>query len=138
MTFHPPSSANRTILLVEDEPFVRDATRRILQNAGFQVLCARDAQEALAVYGRAGENVDLLMTDLVLPGRSGLELAQDPRIRAAATQVLLTSGYGESINQCVESGTHFLAKPYSRHSLLEKIEQIFSGPCFAHAANQAS
>lgn len=138
MSFNPLSSTKRTILLVEDEPFVRDASRRILQNAGFQVLCAADAEEALAAYAQATDKIDVLMTDLILPGRSGLQLAQDPRIRAATTQVLLTSGYGESINQCADSGTHFLAKPYSRRSLLEKIEEIFSAPCFAPAASQAS
>ena len=138
MAFHPQSFASRTILLVEDEPFVRDATRRILQNAGFRVICAADAQEALAACGQASEGIDVLMTDLVLPGRSGLELAHDARIRAATTQVLLTSGYGEGVSECLESGTHFLAKPYSRQSLLEKIEEVLSVRCFERAAGQAS
>lgn len=138
MTSHSLSSAKCTILLVEDEPFVRDATSQILQKAGFQVICAANAQEALAAYDQTHENIDVLITDLVLPGRSGLELVQDLRRRSSATEVLLTSGYGEAAGQCEDWGTHFLPKPYSRQSLLEKIEQIFSARCFAPAASQAS
>ena len=130
----------RTILLVEDEPFVRDATRRILQSAGFTVLAAADAQEALATYEQAGQNVDLLMTDVVLPGRSGFQLVRDLRLRSSATSILLTSGYGESAaeSDSSDSGTHYLPKPYSRQSLLEKIEQILGATSFERAATQAS
>jgi two-component system, cell cycle sensor histidine kinase and response regulator CckA len=137
MTLH---TKQPTILLVEDEPFVRDATRRILQNAGFQVLSAADAQEALAAYDQAGQRVDLLMTDVVLPGRSGVQLVHDLRLRSSTTSVLLTSGYGESADQCESSepGTHYLPKPYSRQSLLAKLEQIFSMRPIERVATQAS
>jgi CheY-like chemotaxis protein len=138
MTLRSQSSAKFTILLVEDEPFVRDATRRILQNAGFQVLAAADAQEALAAYDHAEGNIDLLMTDAVLPGRSGMELAQDVRLRSSATEVLLTSGYGEDGVQCEKSGAHYLPKPYSRQSLLEKIADIFNARRFEPATSRAS
>lgn len=130
MTLHNSSSRNecRRILLVEDETFVRDATRRILQNAGFEVLPAADAQEAFAACERSGQDIDLLMTDIVLPGRSGLQLLEDFQLRSPRTLILLTSGYGESIGEhdLSESTAHYLPKPYSRQSLLEKIEQIFS------------
>jgi two-component system, cell cycle sensor histidine kinase and response regulator CckA len=130
----------RTILLVEDEPFVRDATRRILQNAGFQVVSAADAREALAAYDQAGASIDLLMTDVVLPGRSGFQLVQDLRLRSSSTAILMTSGYGDSRTESdsSDSGTHYLPKPYCRQSLLEKIEQIFSDSSFEGAATQAS
>ncbi len=138
MTLRSQSSSRRTILLVEDEPFVRDATCRILQNAGFQVLSAADAQEALATYDHVGERIDLLMTDVVLPGRSGMELVQDLRVRSSTTGVLLTSGYGESIIECQEFGAHYLPKPYSRQSLLEKIAEIFSARCCEPTRSRAS
>ena len=138
MTLRSQSCPGPTILLVEDEPFVRDATRRILQTAGFQVLSAADAQEALATYEHAEGNIDLLMTDIVLPGRSGTELVQDLRLRSSATEVLLTSGYGESGIQCEESGAHFLPKPYSRQLLLEKIAEIFNARCFESTRSRAS
>ena len=138
MTLRSQLPAKCTILLVEDEPFVRDATRRILQNAGFQVLSAADAHEALATYDRAGATIDLLMTDVVLPGRSGMELVEDVRQRSCGTAVLLTSGYGENGDQCEESGTHYLPKPYSRQTLLEKIAEIFNGRHFEPATSRAS
>lgn len=144
MTFQTCSSgrehlSRRTILLVEDEPFVRDATRRILQNAGFDVLSAADAQEALAAYEQAGHSIDLLMTDVVLPGRSGFQLVEDFRLRSSTTSILLTSGYGEfgAESASSDSGTHYLPKPYSRQSLLEKIEQIFGTNSFERAAVHA-
>ncbi len=117
---------------------MRDATRRILQNAGFQVFSAADAQEALVTYDQAGENIDLLMTDVVLPGRSGMELVEDVRLRSCATEVLLTSGYGENEAECEESGAHYLPKPYSRQSLLGKIAEIFKTRHFEPATSRAS
>jgi CheY-like chemotaxis protein len=132
------SSAKHTILLVEDEPFVRDATCRILQNAGFTVWSAADAQEALATYDQGGEHIDLLMTDVVLPGRSGFQLANDLRLRSSTTSILLTSGYGETAAECIDSSTHFLPKPYSRQSLLDKINEIFDPRPLRCAATQAS
>ncbi len=122
----------RTILLVEDEPFVREATCSILERAGFQVLPAEDAQEAMEVYQAATHNVDLIMTDMVLPGKNGDELGRDMRRHSPDLAVLLTSGYGEASAQTEspETRTYFLAKPYSRRSLVEKIESIL---CAARA-----
>src|SRR6266496_3587662 len=73
------SGRRRRILLVEDEPFVREATCSILRNAGFEVLPAEDAREAMKVYEECGQSVDLVMTDMVLPGRTGQQLGQDLR-----------------------------------------------------------
>jgi FixJ family two-component response regulator len=66
------------------------------------------------------------MTDMVLPGATGQQLGQDLRLRSPEVRVLMTSGYGnpEHNGEVPESHTYFLAKPYSRRTLLEKIEQI--------------
>ena len=116
----------RTILLVEDEPFVREATCGILQSAGFMVLSAQDAQEAMEIYQQRTCAIDLLMTDLVLPGKDGDELGREVRKLSPEVTVLLTSGYAEAANEAEspENRTYFLAKPYSRRSLVEKIEAI--------------
>lgn len=116
----------RTILLVEDEPFVREATCSILERAGFQVLPAEDAQEAMEVYEVRGRKVDLLMTDIVLPGKNGDELGKEMRQHSPDVAVLLTSGYGGAaqVTESPETRTYFLAKPYSRRALVEKIEAI--------------
>lgn len=116
----------RTILLVEDEPFVRDATWRILQNSGFDVISTANGQEALTAF-ESSPTVDLLISDVVLPGISGRQLARDLRSRCENLAILLTSGYGEASAESViaEPGTYYLAKPYSRQSLLESVEHIF-------------
>lgn len=122
---HQPTG---TILLVEDEPFVREATSLILQSAGFEVLAARDAEEARALYEQSGQSLDLLMSDLVLPGRSGRQLGSDVRCRWPGLPVLLTSGYLEADpdREASDASTFFLQKPYSKTELVAKLEMILS------------
>jgi DNA-binding NtrC family response regulator len=133
-------SRRRIILLVEDEPFVREATCSILEAAGFEVLPAQDAQEAMRIHEECKWRIDLVMSDMVLPGRSGEQLGQDLRERSPEAVVLITSGYGnaEYELEAPESRTYFLAKPYSRRTLLEKIEKILAPPQRARAAGKAS
>ena len=144
MTLQPQAYAShrprrQTILLVEDEPFVREATRSLLQHAGFEVLPAADARDATRVYEECKQRIDLVMTDMVLPGRSGRQLGQDLREHSPEIVVLVTSGYfnAEVETEAPASRTYFLAKPYSRRTLVEKIEKIL-GAAVARAATQAS
>lgn len=129
----------RTILLVEDEPFVREATCSILQHAGFEVLPAADAREATKLFEGRPCGIDLLMTDLVLPGATGQQLGQDLRMRSPALVVLVTSGYDSPDFDTETPGSHtyFLAKPYSRKTLLEKIERILEAGALSRPATQA-
>src|SRR5258708_38477770 len=98
----------RTVLLVEDEPFVREATCGILESAGFEVLPAKDAQEAMKVYQERKRGIDLVMTDMVLPGRSGEQLGQDLRERAPELAVLVTSGDSNPQSETATPGS----RPY--------------------------
>ena len=129
----------RTILLVEDEPFVREATCSILEHAGFEVLPAEDARDAMKVYEQCQRGIDLVMTDMVLPGRSGEQLGQDLREHSPEVMVLVTSGYDNPEYETEASGAHmyFLAKPYSRRTLVEKIEKILAAAPLGRAATQA-
>ncbi len=129
----------RTILLVEDEPFVREATCSILESAGFEVPPAEDARDAMKVYEERQRGIDLVMTDMVLPGGTGQQLGQDLRQRSPEVVVLVTSGYSnpEYDTEAPESRTYFLAKPYSRRTLVEKIEKILGAVSLARAATQA-
>ena len=119
----------RIVLLVEDEPFVRDATCRTLEKAGFEVFPTADAQEAMNAYALLNGNIDLLMTDITLPGRSGRELSLELRSKSAKLPILLTSGYNanadEGTQESQDTGTHFLPKPYSRLELVAALEKIF-------------
>ncbi len=146
MTLQPYATAKqndrprrRTILLVEDEAFVREATCNILEHAGFEVLPTEDAREATKVYEECKCGIDLVMTDMVLPGRTGQQLGQDLRQHSPQVVVLVTSGYSnaEYETEAPESRTYFLAKPYSRRTLLEKIEKILATVPLACAASQA-
>lgn len=142
MTLQPcplPNVPKRTILLVEDEPFVRDATCGILQHAGFEVLPAIDAPDAMKIYQACPRPIALVMTDMVLPGRSGLQLGHDLRQLSPEVVLLVTSGYTnpEYEVEAPESRTYFLAKPYSRRTLLDKIEKILRPSSLTQAAAQA-
>jgi len=144
MALQPYVTANdrtrrRTILLVEDEPFVREATCSILEHAGFEVRPTGDAREATKAYETCQREIDLVMTDMVLPGRSGEQLGQDLRERSPQIVVLVTSGYSnaEYEMEAPESLTYFLAKPYSRRTLIEKIEKILAIVSLRQAAAKA-
>lgn len=132
-------SRRRTILLVEDEPFVRHATCGILEHSGFEVLPAEDAQDAMKIHGECQRGIDLVMTDMVLPGRSGQQLAEDLREHSPDVVVLVTSGYfnSEYETEVPESHIYFLAKPYSRRTLVDKIEKILAATPLARPATQA-
>jgi DNA-binding NtrC family response regulator len=135
----PDSLRRRIILLVEDEPFVRDATCSILEHAGFEVLSTKDAQEATEVYETCEQTIALVLTDMVLPGRSGQQLGEDLRVRSPQVVVLVTSGYGnpEYETEVPGSLTYFLPKPYSRRTLLDKIEKILATGPLALVVRQA-
>ncbi len=127
------------ILLVEDEPFVREATCGILQHAGFEVLLAEDARKAIKVYEGSHRRIDLVMTDMVLPGGTGKQLGQDLRQRSPEVVVLVTSGYfnPEYETESPGSRTYFLAKPYSMRTLVSKIEKILGAESGKRGAKQA-
>lgn len=116
---------SETILLVEDDSAVRRLSRKILERAGFVVLEAADGPDALQLFDRLGHSVDLLLTDLVMPGGiSGIELATELRIRNPKLPVILTSGYSaETAGREVTLGNYqrFLEKPASPAELLAAV-----------------
>jgi DNA-binding response OmpR family regulator len=128
------------LLLVEDEPFVREATCCILESAGFEVLPAEDAQDAMKVYEECKRGIDLVMTDMVLPGRSGERLGQDLREQSPKVVVLVVTSGSSNLEYETEklgSRTYFLAKPYSRRTLVEKIATILGAVSLGRGASQA-
>lgn len=129
--------ARRTVLLVEDEPFVREATRTILEHAGFEVLPAVDTRDAMKVYEEYSKRIDLVLTDMVLPGGTGQQLGQELRQRSPEIVVLVTSGYSEQEEmEAPEERTYFLAKPYSRRTLIGKIEEVLAAVPLGRTATQ--
>jgi CheY-like chemotaxis protein len=115
-----------TILLVEDEPAVRQLFAQALARAGYRVHEARNGLEALKVFEQHGDTVDLLLTDMRMPFMGGAELAQQLRARRGSLKLLCISGYAGG-NELEFSGD-FLAKPFSREQLLAKVREILDRP----------
>lgn len=116
-----------TILLVEDEAFVRKATSEALESAGYRVLTAENATQALQVLGEYAEPVNLLLADVVMPGINGHELARDFSALCPQTRVLLMSGYEEQLTSCEQSvhrRPEYLAKPFSIPMLLKRVREV--------------
>jgi CheY-like chemotaxis protein len=117
-----------TVLLVEDEDDVRELTREVLGGAGYAVLEAARPDEAMRLAGQQAGSIDLLLTDVVMPDRSGLALAQQLASLYPQMRVLYMSGYTEDRVRVLGPGTAFIAKPFTPDSLLAKIRQTLRGP----------
>jgi PAS domain S-box-containing protein len=119
-----------TVLLVEDEPLVRRAARRILERNGYTVLEAENGKRALA-HARSGEHtIHLLLTDVVMPVLGGRELAEEVLRLHPDTCVLYTSGYtGGSLASrgALEPGIALLEKPFSAESLTRAVRAVLDG-----------
>ncbi len=125
-----PRGGAGTILLVEDEEAVRTLAERMLAGGGYEVLVAADATQALELSGSRDGPIDLLLTDLVLPGLPGAELAALMRELRPGLRVLGMSGYaGDEIEpgSAAPEGLPMLAKPFSRAELLARVGEALDG-----------
>ncbi|MEO7912257.1 MAG: PAS domain S-box protein, partial [Roseiflexaceae bacterium] len=122
---HSNARGDETILLVEDEPAVRELAVRVLRGQGYTVLEASDGLEALRVVEQADTtHIDLLVTDVVMPSLGGGELAERLIVMRPNIKVLFTSGYTEDAMLHagqLASGTHFLHKPFAPATLAQKV-----------------
>jgi two-component system cell cycle sensor histidine kinase/response regulator CckA len=124
----PPAAAGTaTVLLVEDEDALRAVAVRMLSRSGYRVLAAADSGEALRLARADGEPIDILVTDVVMPGISGPELAK--RIEAArpGMKVLFMSGYSGDALGTLEDGVGFIQKPFSMESLAARVREVLDG-----------
>ncbi len=113
-----------TVLVVEDDERVREVAVGTLRDAGFQVIAANDAPQALAFLDRTGP-IDVLFSDIVMPGgMSGIELAQDARRRRPSLPVLLATGYAGPVGSLANHGFEVLAKPYDQSMLGHRIMEM--------------
>jgi two-component system cell cycle sensor histidine kinase/response regulator CckA len=117
-----------TVLLVEDEVFVRDVTQEILQAAGYRVLTAGDGVAAKRLYDEFEPEVDLLLTDMVLPGENGAELAARLRRHNQQLEVLFVTGYAGQIAVLKDAGEEYLLKPFCIEALLRKVGELMDEP----------
>ncbi len=118
---------SETVLLVEDETSVRRLACKILEERGYQVLEAGDAREAAEISERHSEPIHLLLTDVVLPGVNGRELAERLLVDRPNMHVLYMSGYTDHAvlrDSILKSGANFLQKPFSPLSLASKVRDV--------------
>jgi CheY-like chemotaxis protein len=124
---HPPrAQSGESILVVEDDSEVRAYSVESLRSLGYQVLEARDAASALAVV-ETGVKIDLLFTDVGLPGRNGRELADELARTHSHMPVLFVSGYTRDAivqNGMLEPGVHLLNKPFTMDELAAKVREV--------------
>ena len=113
---------SETILLVEDEPAVRQLFSQALMRAGYRVHEARNGNEAMQLFEQHGDSVDLVLTDMRMPFMGGADLARELRSRRQTLKLLCISGYPGGTD--LEFSDDFLAKPFSRDELLAKVREV--------------
>ena len=118
---------SETVLLVEDEESVRQLVRETLASRGYHVIEAENGQSGLALANAHAGSIDLIITDVVMPGMSGRELADQLVAKRPEIKVLYLSGYTEDTivsEGTIESGKAFLQKPFTLHSLSRKVREV--------------
>jgi len=127
---HATSSAltgSETVLACEDDPAVRGITARILAAAGYTVLLAQNAEDALRRAGAHPDRIDLLITDVIMPDMNGRDLADALAAVRPGLRILFVSGYAATAiahHGVLEAGVEFLEKPFSRQQLLQRVREV--------------
>lgn len=125
-----PDTRCETILLVEDEAYVRDITQEVLEMCGYTVLSAKDANEGISIFEQHQGEIHLLVTDVVMPGMNGRELAQRLMARRPSLKAIFISGYTD--NAVVRNGFEdpksvYLQKPFTLEALSRKVREVIGG-----------
>ena len=127
-----PDGGHETILLVEDEAPLRRLARQMLQRHGYRVFDAGTGVEALAVWKERHTEIDLLLTDMIMPGGwTGLELADKIRADKNDLRIIYSTGYSPdafSPNLRLKEGVNFLAKPYHPNLLIQTVRHCLDSP----------
>jgi len=124
------TGSGETVLLVEDEDFVRGVTREVLEIAGYHVLEASNGESALQVFNENGGKVDLVLTDVVMPGMNGRDLGERLAAMSPRLKMLFMSGYTE--NAVLRHGLEkdcaaYLQKPFALETLIAKVREVLHG-----------
>jgi PAS domain S-box-containing protein len=124
------ATGDETILVVEDEEALRQLTQRLLEAAGYTVLSASDGDQALLIHAQHMGDIDLLLTDVVMPQMSGRLLAERLMKTTPTLKTIYMSGYTDDAiihHGVLDAGMHFLAKPFTEADLTRKIRAVLDG-----------
>lgn len=130
-----PGGGSETILLVEDEDIVRVLVRDVLKRYGYRVLDAANVQEALQICESNEGRIDLLLTDIVMPGMSGRRLAEEVVAKGWGTRVLFMSGYTDDMilrHGVQETNVAFIQKPFTPDALARQVREVLDRPQNRH------
>lgn len=123
------SGQGRTILIVDDEEMLVELVCRMVQRHGFETATATNAEEALTVYDQRADDIDLVITDLMMPGMDGRALAAELLHRDPALRILVSTGYSASseLSNVEELGIRgVVMKPYQSEQLLEMVDKALA------------
>ncbi|WP_262269251.1 PAS domain-containing protein [Microvirga yunnanensis] len=126
----PRAGAGETVLIVEDEPVIRDLIIEVLQDLGYRTLAAVDGPTGLSVLRSQQGRIDLLVTDLGLPGINGRDLADEARDARPGLKVLFITGYAENaalVSGFLKPGMEVVTKPFAVEALAARIRSIIEG-----------
>jgi two-component system cell cycle sensor histidine kinase/response regulator CckA len=126
----PASDGTETVLVVEDEPLVRRLAVLGLRARGYTVLEAANGADAIQVALRAGNTIDLIVSDVMMPGMSGPALVRELATIAPRARAMLMSGHADSavLEEAPELRWGFLAKPYTPERLARKVREVLDAP----------
>jgi len=125
----PAPRGDETVLVVEDEPSLRDLVEHVLGTFGYRVLATGSGEEALAVAGGLQGPLHLVLTDVIMPGMSGTALAERLRAMRPEVRVLFMSGY--AAHPAIAPGAPLVSKPFTPRSLGRKVREVLDGPTSA-------
>jgi CheY-like chemotaxis protein len=123
----PEQEAHRCILLVEDEAVVKDLLERVLSDEGYRVICADDPKTAEKLFRENGEGISLLLTDVIMPEQTGVELHRSLARQQPHLKVLYMSGYNQSAiadRLQLENEISYIQKPFVPADLIAKVRRI--------------
>jgi CheY-like chemotaxis protein len=118
---HGPPVGAESVLLVEDEATVRTFCKTVLRRHGYQILEAATPSEAFAVLQTSGRSVDLVVTDVAMPGMNGYEMVRRLRSMIPPLKAVYMSGYADQFSQGIDSNIDLIEKPFTSAQLLRRV-----------------